>query len=76
VRCLRRVYRFLVSVLRWEHKLAVIKRPISGGRGEQTRDSETLNELGAEGWEAVGVAMPSGGDDSGHVLVLLKRQVK
>ncbi len=58
----------------WEHKVLTYKLKMKGfDYGQIERD---LNELGREGWEALGTMAPSwGAGQTIEVVVLLKRSV-
>lgn len=53
----------------WEHKVLDLPAAEAFGAGFEKR----LNELGAEGWEAVGVVVPPAPKDAGAVRLVLKR---
>lgn len=52
----------------WEYRVATIGNALMGTKDEQIE--ETLNEWGADGWEAVSVYTPS---NSSKVTIVAKR---
>jgi hypothetical protein len=59
--------------MKWEY-LVVPLQDAKGLKKTETLPPQRLNELGAEGWEAVGLTVKSG-DLVAWPVVLLKRQV-
>ena len=62
-----------------DHSLRVSRRAAQGGEGVKKSEDvfapEQLNELGADGWEAVGLSLKYG-DLMAWPVVLLKRPVE
>ena len=57
---------------RWEYKLAPLGEAGSLQRGSDGLTLDRLNELGADGWEAVGLSLKKG-DLVAWPVVLMKR---
>ena len=58
----------------WEYRVAPLKEAAKLKKDADDLAPERLNELGAEGWEAVGVTLKQG-DLVAWPVVLLKRPV-
>jgi hypothetical protein len=61
-------------VSRWEYKIVPLNEAAGIGKRSEGVSPDRLNELGAEGWEAVGVTLKRG-DLVAWPIVLLKRPV-
>lgn len=59
---------------KWEYKVVPLKDAGDLGKKDEAISPESLNELGAEGWEAVGITLKRG-DLVAWPIVLLKREV-
>lgn len=59
---------------RWEYMVVPLEEAARVKKGSDGVAPERLNELGAEGWEAVGVSLKRG-DLVAWPVVLLKRPV-
>ena len=58
----------------WEYRVAPLKEAAKLKKNADELAPDRLNELGAEGWEAVGVTLKQG-DLVAWPIVLLKRPV-
>ncbi len=59
---------------RWEYLVVPLKAAAGLKKGSEGLRPDRLNELGSEGWEAVGVSLKQG-DLIAWPVVLLKRPV-
>ena len=63
----------ITSATRYEYVVVPLKEAKSLGKDDDAWAPERLNELGEEGWEAVGLSLKYG-DLMAWPVVLLKRQ--
>jgi hypothetical protein len=63
-----------ISATRYEYVVAPLKDAKSLGKDDDAWSPERLNELGEEGWEAVGLSLKYG-DLMAWPVVLLKRPI-
>ena len=66
--------RAAVAAPPWEYLVAPLHEAKGIGKHDEPSRPEALNELGAEGWEAVGLTLKQG-DLIAWPVVLLKRPV-
>lgn len=59
---------------RWEYQVVPLKEAAGIKKGSEGMAPARLNELGSEGWEAVGVSLKQG-DLVAWPVVLLKRRL-
>jgi hypothetical protein len=61
-----------ITETRWEYLLVPLQQAKKLKKEDEPWDPDRLNELGAEGWEAVGISLKYG-DLMAWPVVLLKR---